>query len=509
MRVTCYTAVLATAALLWTAPGTLRAASGAEGTGRAGTGRGGVVLSAERIAAELGRDAAPGAATVGDAASGRLWHGGAEVSLRAVKDVPIPSFSRQTKLPCTACHTTFPQLTAFGRLFKLNGYTMTGIEQIRATLPDTLLPPTLALDLIPPVSVMAQASLTHLSEEQPGTQNDNVELPDQLSIFVGEAISPKIGTFLQFTYTGVDGAFGMDNADIRYASHTTIADKPVIFGLTLNNNPTVQDVWNTIPAWSFPFASSAVAPTPVAAPLLAGGLAQRVAGLGGYVFWNNLLYAEVAGYRSAPQGGPHPPDTTAENTLSGVAPYFRVALNKQFGAQSVEVGTYGMRIHQFPKGVDGATDRFMDLGFDAQYEREAGSMLVTGHATWLREQQAFDASLPAGTVSVSPAELRTWKADIGGFVPTRRVGATLGYFAVSGTTDATLYAPAPVTGSATGSPNSSGFIGQVDFNPWLNTRFSAQYVLYNKFNGSSSSYDGSGRSASNNNPLYLLAWLVF
>ncbi|HEX9108018.1 MAG TPA: hypothetical protein VF832_12335, partial [Longimicrobiales bacterium] len=188
---------------------------------------------------------------------------------------------------------------------------------------------------------------------------------------------------------------------------------------------------------------------------------------------------------------------------------FRIALNKQFGSQSVEVGTYGMRIHQFPTGIEGPTDRFGDLGFDAQYEREAGQVLVTGHATWLREQQAFDAGLPAKTVENSPAELRTWKADISGFVPRRRLGGTLGYFAVSGTTDETLFAPASVNGSATGSPNSSGFIGQVDFNPWLNTRFSAQYVLYNKFNGSSSNYDGSGRNASSNNTLYLLAWLVF
>src|SRR5512135_3749670 len=121
----------------------------------------------------------------------RLWHDGKRVLLRDAPDVPIPSFSRQTKLPCTACHTTFPQLTAFGRLFKLNGYTLAGIEQIRATLPDTMLPPTLALDVIPPLSVMAQASLTHVAEELPGTQNDEAEFPQELSLFVGEAITPQ------------------------------------------------------------------------------------------------------------------------------------------------------------------------------------------------------------------------------------------------------------------------------------------------------------------------------
>jgi len=36
----------------------------------------------------------------------------------------VPSFARQTGMPCTACHTSFPSLTPFGRWFKLNGYVM-------------------------------------------------------------------------------------------------------------------------------------------------------------------------------------------------------------------------------------------------------------------------------------------------------------------------------------------------------------------------------------------------
>jgi hypothetical protein len=34
-------------------------------------------------------------------------------------------------------------------------------------------------------------------------------------------------------------------------------------------------------------------------------------------------------------------------------------------------------------------------------------------------------------------------------------------------------------------------------------------VAYQKFNGGTSNYDGSGRSASDNNTVYLLAWLMF
>ncbi len=438
-----------------------------------------------------------------------LWHDGQKVVLGAGVAVPIPSYSRQTKLPCNACHTTFPQLTAFGRLFKLNGYTLAGIEQVRATLPDTMAPPTLALDLIPPVSVMTVGSLTHLSEEQPSTQNDNAEFPQQLSIFVGEAITPKIGTFLQVTYSSVDGTLGMDNADLRYADHTTLGSKPMIFGIDANNNPTVQDVWNTVPAWSFPFMSSETAPTPIASPLIFGALGQQVAGVGAYAYWNSLLYVELSGYRSAPQGGPHPADTTATGILSGVTPYWRAALTRQFGNVSGEVGTYGLRARQFPTGIKGATDEYRDIGFDAQLQRETGPTVLALHGTWVGESRTLNASLPAGAASNLVDHVNALRGDLFAFWPKQRLGATVGAFTTTGTTDAALYAPTAVFGSATGSPNSNGFIGELDFNPWLNTRFSAQYILYGKFNGGTTNYDGAGRNASNNNTLYVSAWLVF
>ena len=44
----------------------------------------------------------------------------------------VPSYARQTGMPCAGCHTTPPELTPFGRNFKINGYTLTGMRQIEA-----------------------------------------------------------------------------------------------------------------------------------------------------------------------------------------------------------------------------------------------------------------------------------------------------------------------------------------------------------------------------------------
>jgi hypothetical protein len=51
---------------------------------------------------------------------------------------------------------------------------------------------------------------------------------------------------------------------------------------------------------------------------------------------------------------------------------------------------------------------------------------------------------------------------------------------------------------------------ELTYNAWENTRFGLQYVRYNTFNGSSTSYDVvEGRRASANNTLYAYTWLAF
>ena len=43
----------------------------------------------------------------------------------------VPSFARQTGMACEACHTVYPELTHFGRVFKANGYILSNLKQVR------------------------------------------------------------------------------------------------------------------------------------------------------------------------------------------------------------------------------------------------------------------------------------------------------------------------------------------------------------------------------------------
>ena len=154
----------------------------------------------------------------------------------------------------------------------------------------------------------------------------------------------------------------------------------MIYGLSLNNNPTVQDLWNSTPAWGQPFFTSPALMGPAAATKVEGAMAQSVAGLSAYAFVDQSLYAEVGVYRSALQGASVAQNaSTTNDIITGVAPYWRVAYEKDWGQNSWEIGAFGLdaALHN-PTTIAGQavnqslqagpTDRFLDTGFDTQYQ---------------------------------------------------------------------------------------------------------------------------------------------
>lgn len=406
---------------------------------------------------------------------------------------PLPSFARQTQMSCTACHPSFPELNSFGRQFKLNGYTLTTASTI-SDEGDSIKPRT-RLNLLSnlPLSVMVQSSFANVATDVAGQQNNYGQFPQQLSMFFAGQITPHIGSFIQMTYA--DGSFGMDNADIRYANTTSLGKGSLLYGLTLNNNPTSQDLWNTSPAWRFPYASASAAPSPAKSTLIES-LGGQVIGIGAYTLLNNLLFAEFSTYRSAQVGAHNPPDTTNTNVVKGFIPYWRVALQHEWDKNYISLGTSGIASTQFLNGISGSLDKFVDLGVDLQFERTMPSGTFSLHTSYINENEVRDNSVETNF------NFQSFKID-GNLFLKNGCGATIGYFNNAGSVDVANFP------NGNNKPNSSGFIFQIEYLPWHNTKFATQYVAYQKFDGSSTNYDGLGRNARDNNTLYLLAWLSF
>jgi hypothetical protein len=441
----------------------------------------------------------------------------------------VPSFARQTGMACEACHTVFPELTHFGRMFKANGYTIDNLKQVQgitATKEQML-----SLSALPPIAVMVQISDTWLQTPLPDStgaaghsQTSTVGFPQQISFFYAGKIAPQLGAMIQLTYDNAAGTIGIDNTDLRYANTIPMDDdRSLIYGLSVNNNPTVQDLWNSTPAWGFPYAASNANVSPLAASQIDGTLAQDVAGISAYAMWDESVYGELGVYRSAKQGVTNPTtgaagplDGSVSNVISGAAPYFRVAYEHQLGRHDLEIGVYGATFKLYPGGgtagapvlLSGPANEFRDVAEDFQYQYIGDEQLFSLTGTRIHEAMSLDSSFAAGATTNPNDDLTTTRI-VATYYYHRRYGGSLAHFATSGSTDVLLYAADAVVGSVNGSPNTSGWMAEFNYMPWLNTKVSLQYTAYDKFNGSSSNYDGAGRSASANNVLYLLLWFNF
>jgi hypothetical protein len=455
--------------------------------------------------------------------------------MQAPTALAVPSFARQTGMACEACHTVYPELTHFGRVFKASGYLLDNLKQVRdvSAKKDELL----ALAQTPPLSIMLQVSYTELNQKLPDLSNPDVkgvaqsgtvDFPQQLSLFYAGKVAPHLGAFVQITYANDSGTFGIDNTDLRFANMMVLPqNQSLIYGISLNNNPTVQDLWNSTPAFGFPYASSNAAVSPLAGAAIDGTFAQEVAGLSAYAFWNESVYAEIGGYRSAKQGSLNqltgaagPLDGSSSNVIQGVAPYWRVAYEHNWDRHSIEAGLYGIDFKLLPGGSPGApvplsgpVNRFKDVAEDFQYQFMGEQSIVTVAGTHIHESMNLTGSFDSGAASNSANTLNTTRVWAT-YYWRRKLGGTVGVFSTTGSVDSTLYpatalGAAGVVNSANGSPNTRGWMAEANYLPWLNTKLSLQYTDYTRFNGGSSNYDGVGRNASANNSVYLLLWFSY
>jgi hypothetical protein len=424
----------------------------------------------------------------------------------------IPAFAAQTGEPCSACHIGFPQLSAFGRLFKLEGYVAGG---------STPQPQN--------VAAMVQMGYTYLNKKVPGGlspdyPDNNAWSVQQTSIFYGGALYAPIGlgAFIQGTFDGVAHQFHWDNLDIRIARPARLGTMPVYFGFTFNNNPGITDLWNTPPAWGYPFIPDELG-VGNAASVQLSSLGQSVFGAGTYAALNltpsDLAYAEVDLYRPVPNHTAFALGTGPESPNAGVIPYWRVALQHSWISSSAEIGALGLVDNPYPAGFShGPSDHLADIGVDTQVQWVTLTQALTLQALYIHETQDWAASYPLG-LTANPHDRLNQITLTASYLFHQVIGITESYNGVFGNGDSSLYAAAPVSGDANGKPNTTSYTTELDYYPfngggpaifpWINAKFFVEDTFYPVFNGLARNYDGSGRNAGDNNVLFTGIWAAF
>jgi len=397
----------------------------------------------------------------------------------------MPSFARQTGQDCASCHVGGygPQLTPYGIKFKMGGYTDSDGKSGHI-----------------PLSAMALGSFTHTSKDMTNSNgkevNDKFSV-DQVSGFVAGALSDHIGTFSQLTWDGVAKTTVLDNVDVRYSNTAEIGGKDTQWGISLNNNPTAQDPFNTLGAWRFPYVASALdgAPGPSDSPMIEN-LGQGVAGMTAYGYWDNSLFVEIGGYKSLQPNQLDAINADDPGRIVGVAPYWRLAWFRDERKWAYHIGLFGMYGKIDTNRVGGPTDQYTDLGIDGSYQFLGDRKdIFTFNGSYTHESTDPNQTASGTQDHLNKFDLSaSWYHD-------QTYGLTADLFSVSDTSHSGVYAG-----------DSNGVTFQADWTPWgkedswkapnANLRLGAQYTIYNKL-------DGVSKNASDNNTLFLFAWTAF
>lgn len=446
----------------------------------------------------------------------------------------IPSFARQTGMSCSMCHTAFPELTPFGRRFKLNGYTLTtkpaDISDYSVSATTQSAKPNLVLSYVSPLSVAVQSSYAKWSraplDQNAGSngvaptaqaQGDTFLVPDQINLFYAGRVTDDIGTWLMLTYDGTSGSVGIDNSEVRYAKHSD--DRRWVWGTFANNTPGMQDVYNTadtafgVPLFNVPSLYNQAPGGGLTGPIT-GNLAGNSVGVGEYAFYDDSLYAEASLYHAGTQGSVVTDNKALQSdtngAIDGVAPRVRLAYEYDRERFSGEAGAMGMQLRHIPGGIGGnsvnspkeSNDYLVGaMDFQLQYLSDDSAATLMGSQTYQRQSNnpAYTVTISSYTNNVDYLDQTSITAE---YYYRRRYGGLVNWVNTTGTRDAAM-------NGGDFSPENQYWVFELDYMPWLNTKFLLQYDLYSKVNGTQSPFSSVSTKPSDNNTFVAGLWMAF
>jgi hypothetical protein len=247
-------------------------------------------------------------------------------------------------------------------------------------------------------------------------------------------------------------------------------------------------------------------------------MASNSFGAGAYTFYDDSLYAELGAYHSGTQGSVVT-DSVVLSTpnslgaIDGAAPRLRLAYERDWDKDSVEVGLMGMQTSYLP-GLGGSVSAkgpatpnvYLDGAVDWQYQHITDDHIFAFLGAFTRERQSNNPAF-VGTGYANAIDYLSQASLTAEYYYRRRFGGLVNWVDTAGTKDALLY-------GADGSPRNQYWVFELDYMPWLNTKFILQYDVYTVVDGGQSPFFNGGTNLvdgrpSDNNTLVVGLWMGF
>jgi hypothetical protein len=227
---------------------------------------------------------------------------------------------------------------------------------------------------------------------------------------------------------------------------------------------------------------------------------------------NNMLYLEAGAYGSFGSStqstfGIAGPDRVS---LSGPAPYWRVALQHDWKGHYFALGHYGLSADVVPgRDTTYGPNHYTDVAVDATYQYMANPKHIFEVKTnYIYEDQNLSAArLGGGVNSNGSTYLTTFNINTA-YTFDQTYGITFAYNRITGSNDNALYSP---DNGYLNRPNSQYYTAELVYVPFgkdssyshlMNLRTSLQYIGYSQANGTNT-------DAQFNNTFMVNGWLAF
>ena len=255
--------------------------------------------------------------------------------LTSAPALAVPAYAEQTGQPCTACHVGGfgPQLTPFGRTFKMEGYTM------RAGDAFTL-----------PVSAMAVASYIHTSDRSGARAA--LSPPTTISRSIRRACLWRAASAIisaasrNGPMTALGRAFSWDNIDLRATTHETVDGHGCAAGREPHQQSRAsgRSVEHACRHGAFPIPIPIWCRRRVPAQCSMAGLRKaRLASAPMRIgIRPSIPKRDSTGRRATISCAPWGRIPPMWMCINGAAPYLRVAYQKDYGDQNFEIGAFGI-----------------------------------------------------------------------------------------------------------------------------------------------------------------------
>lgn len=141
----------------------------------------------------------------------------------------VPAFARQTGMACTACHFQhYPAINAFGRAFKMGGFTMKGGQSM---IEDEALSIPVALNASLVTKIRYQKTNGDSGE---GTDFGELQFPDEAALLIGGRGGEHVGFLLELaTFGEADTGSGEFSLFGSYKAHFNYTIRDVNVGAVI------------------------------------------------------------------------------------------------------------------------------------------------------------------------------------------------------------------------------------------------------------------------------------